>query len=473
MNNNSKKLFLGLIVSVIAFVSGISYAYFAATIQNLGVRETSITLAELGSLKLTASEATYTSGGQYPGDMAIQKIVVEPVNKGVGIYEIDLNAVVPSEFGSDVEIKLYKSLDNTEVTITEGDLTQSGTQYTRVDTLNANGLIPVYEGVLQNGENILYQEDFEVINQSGLKVRENSSSTAYAKYTFYLVYIYKNNGRQNAQMGKTFSGTVSGKIIQEKTPSESHVVSFVLIDYDANCSLRKASFENHELVSWVAYDCDTLQEIGPITEGYVGGLYTNNIEQLVDGMFYETSYYYDDTNPGVLAIDDVRSLDSSELENYYSMWETDQSYESNLDALANFNGDLVLYYSEYYSPIAEPYVVTFVNLVGEFNSCSSVLKVEFDENGDPVSAHPVSCDTGDDDVFDEYNVYEVLENETDDGSKGYYYDPEAPDSTIDFTDSSEISSLISNLDNYAYSEFSNINFGIGESDYTLYHIIGE
>ena len=122
---NKKRLTIGFLVAFIAVVAGVSYAYFTATFQNLGVRETSITAAEMGSIKLTATQATYTSGGQYPGDMAIQKFTVEPVSKGSGIYELDLTGVIDeSIFGSDVEIQLYKSIDNTEVTVTEGDLTQ-------------------------------------------------------------------------------------------------------------------------------------------------------------------------------------------------------------------------------------------------------------------------------------------------------------------------------------------------------------
>ncbi|MBR1679151.1 MAG: hypothetical protein IJ704_00710, partial [Bacilli bacterium] len=69
---------------------------------------------------------------------------------------------------------------------------------------------------LKNGLNILYQEEFEVIEESGsLKVRENPTSTAYPKYTFYLVYNYKNNGNQNNQMGQTFNGTISGRLVKE------------------------------------------------------------------------------------------------------------------------------------------------------------------------------------------------------------------------------------------------------------------
>ena len=215
-NQKDKKKLIGILIAVILVTIGVSYAYFVATFQNLGVRTTELSTEVLGSLKLTAEEATYTSGGQYPGDMAIQKFYIEPVGVGKGTYEIDLTGVIDeSIFASDVEIQLYKSLDNTAVTITEGELTQNGAQFSRVDTLVTNGLTPVYTGTLKNGVNILLQEDFEVINQSGLKVREKSTDTAVNKYTFYLVYNYKNNGNQNAQMGQTFSGTVSAKIIEE------------------------------------------------------------------------------------------------------------------------------------------------------------------------------------------------------------------------------------------------------------------
>ncbi|MBR1818377.1 MAG: hypothetical protein IJ772_05950, partial [Bacilli bacterium] len=101
MNKKEKTMIGVVLVSVFMITISISYAYFTATLQNLGVRETSFTAAEMGSLKLTATEATYTSGNQYPGDMAIQKFEVEPVSKGTGIYELDLTGVIDeSIFGS-------------------------------------------------------------------------------------------------------------------------------------------------------------------------------------------------------------------------------------------------------------------------------------------------------------------------------------------------------------------------------------
>ena len=356
-SNNQKKLWVGLFIALIALVSGISYAYFTASFQNLGTRETSITLAELGSLKLTAEEATYTSGNQYPGDMAIQKFYVEPVSKGKGVYELDLTGVIDETiFGSDVEIQLYKSIDNTEVTVTEGDLTQSGTQFSRVDTLVTNGLTPIYNKALKNGLNILYQEEFEVIEESGsLKVRENSTSTSYPKYTFYLVYNYKNNGNQNNQMGQTFTGTISGKLIDSKTLSNSHTATFVMTTTNAgtdSCeNIIRAYYEDDELTSLYNVSCDTLQETEQITSGYdFVGNETTDINEILFSYTMEKNYYVNTENISELAnvTDDtvLKELNynlTSELAPYES-WEnySQEDYE-------NIDYDVVLYNCTDYS----------------------------------------------------------------------------------------------------------------------------
>ena len=281
--NNQKKLTIGLIVALITLVTGISYAYFTATFQNLGVRETNITASTMGSLKLTSTEATYTSGNQYPGDMAIQKFTVEPVSKGSGVYELDLTGVIDeSIFGNDVEIQLYKSIDNTEVTVTEGDLTQEGENYSRVDTLVTNGLTPIYNKALKNGLNILYQEEFEVIEESGvLKVRENSTSTAYPKYTFYLVYNYKNNGNQNNQMGQTFNGTISGKIIDKKSnPALETLKSLQALNPNLEVTPTTAANPDFSLVAPREENVN-----GDGKEAQISGLYAMEDD-------YGTSYYF-------------------------------------------------------------------------------------------------------------------------------------------------------------------------------------
>ena len=224
-----EKIMIGIVlISVLMITISMSYAYFTATFNNVGNRDTSITAAQVGSIRLNAEAATYTSERQYPGEMTVQKFYIEPVGEGKGIYEIDLTGVInESLFGGDVEISLYKALTNEEVTVTKGELTQDGDHYYRVDSLNTNGLTPIYTGTLKNGINILCQEEFEVINQSGLKIRENSSSSSVSKYTYYLVYNYKNNGEQSSQMGTTFSGTISAKLINEIS---SHTISYFLLN---------------------------------------------------------------------------------------------------------------------------------------------------------------------------------------------------------------------------------------------------
>lgn len=215
MTKKEKTMIFVVLISVFVITISMSYAYFTATFNNVGTRDTSITAAQVGSIRLNAEAPTYTSEKQYPGEMTVHKFYVEPVGIGKGFYEIDLDATLPNVFASDVEVSLYRSINNEEVTVTKGELTQDGDNYYRQDTLNTNGLTPIYTGVLTNGENILHQQAFEVFNDSGLKIRKDSNSTAYPRYTYYLVYNYKNNGDQNAQMGSTFSGTVSIKLITE------------------------------------------------------------------------------------------------------------------------------------------------------------------------------------------------------------------------------------------------------------------
>ncbi len=221
MNNNKKKLFLGLFVAVISLISGLSYAYFSATVSNIGDMDTSITASELGSVKLTG-ETVYKSNDLYPGEMGVQKFKVEPIKVGKGVYEIDLTSSLPLFMLNSLEVQLYKVLDNTEITITEGELSltydsKTGEYcYSKVDSVNTNGLTPIYQRVMVDGENILVQEEFENIDDNGtLKIRENSTATAYEKYTYYLVYNYKDIGNQNDEMGLTFTGTVSIKLIQK------------------------------------------------------------------------------------------------------------------------------------------------------------------------------------------------------------------------------------------------------------------
>ena len=78
-----KKTGLGTIaiIAIIVFISS-SFAYFTASLLNIGERETSITAAQLGSVRLVAEETTFVSNNFYPGEMAIQKFEIEPVSAG-------------------------------------------------------------------------------------------------------------------------------------------------------------------------------------------------------------------------------------------------------------------------------------------------------------------------------------------------------------------------------------------------------
>ncbi|MBR1680047.1 MAG: hypothetical protein IJ704_05410 [Bacilli bacterium] len=322
---NNKKLGIGLFIALIALVAGVSYAYFTASFQNLGTRETSITLAELGSLKLTAEEASYSSGEQYPGDIAIQKFYVEPVTKGKGIYELDLTGVIDETiFGTDVEVSLYKSIDTTEVTVTEGELTQEGSNFSRVDALVTNGLTPVYTGSLKNGLNKLFQEEFEVVSEgSTLKIRQNTESTAYPKYTFYLVYNYKNNGNQNNQMGQTFSGTISGKIIDKlSNPALDTLES--LQELNPNLVVTTSTSINPNFAriapqesAGVTYDSD-----------YGWGYLANGTDTYIT---YASDFNYDETT-GVYTLVNYTTCQYSacynDLVNKYVIMNSDYSYGS-------------------------------------------------------------------------------------------------------------------------------------------------
>ncbi|MBR1748357.1 MAG: hypothetical protein IJ743_01025 [Bacilli bacterium] len=347
-----EKIMIGIVlISVLMITISMSYAYFTSTFNNVGNRDTSITAAQVGSIRLNAEAATYTSEKQFPGEMTVQKFYIEPVGEGKGIYEIDLTGVInESLFGSDVEISLYKAVTNEEVIVTKGELTQDGDHYYRVDTLNTNGLTPIYTGTLKNGLNILYQEEFEVINESGLKIRKDSSFTAVSRYTYYLVYNYKNNGEQSAQMGTTFSGTISAKLINEKTLTNSHIVTFVITEReggtDSCYGIIRAYYEDNELASLYRVSCSTLQETEQITSGYdFSGFETTDINSILDAYTLESSYFVNTQNVDTLIdVSDsqvLAQLNSSLIQESlpYQRWE---NYEF-ADDYSDIDYDVVLY----------------------------------------------------------------------------------------------------------------------------------
>ena len=204
-----------VLLLVIVSVIGASYAYFATVNKTTGNdKDLNIVTEDLGNIKWEGTKV-YTSGDLLPGECGIQTFTIEKNSaSGKGIYEIDLKGILDESFGTDVEITLYKSTDTTtnNVTIKEGNSTISGDttkQYYKEDSVVLNGTPEKVYGAkaLQNKDQIiLEQADFDNSNLQ--------------KTTYYLVYCYKNNGNQDKQQGKSFSGEISVRLILEKGSQE-------------------------------------------------------------------------------------------------------------------------------------------------------------------------------------------------------------------------------------------------------------
>ena len=233
-----------------------SLAYFAVNNQNDG-NETNIniTTEELGSI-LWKGTKVFTSYDLLPGQMGIQEFTIEKNSEnGTGIYEIDLAGVLPEEFGTDIEISLYKTTDpiSNNITVDVADPTLENEQLYQEDSLNITGTPElVYQGTLTNNSQIiLEQADFDV--------------TTLEKTTYYLVYHYKNNGNQDNQQGLTFSGTISVRIINEKMSFSDALA--LCDDTASNCMIENAE-KSDELVYDETVD-NNLRYIGADPNNYV------------------------------------------------------------------------------------------------------------------------------------------------------------------------------------------------------------
>ena len=232
---DKKTIIIAVVILLLVLVGavGASYAYFATVNKTTGNdKNLNIVTEDLGNIKWEGTKV-YTSGDLLPGECGIQTFTIEKNSaSGKGIYEIDLKGILDESFGSDVEITLYKSTDTTtnNVTIKEGNSTISGDttkQYYKEDSVVLNGAPEKIYGTkaLQNKDKIiLEQADFD--------------NSTLQKTTYYLVYCYKNNGNQDSQQGKSFSGEISVKLILEKTAPEiigEKVTDAVtmLADYDS------------------------------------------------------------------------------------------------------------------------------------------------------------------------------------------------------------------------------------------------
>ena len=163
---NKKITILIVIICTLVVEIGVSLAYFAVNNQNDG-NETNlnITTERLGSILWTGTKV-FTSYDLLPGQIGIQEFTIEKnSDNGVGIYEIDLAGVLPSEFGTDIEISLYKTTepDTNNVTVNESEPTLENQQIFQNDSLNITGTPElVYQGTLTNNtQTILEQADFD------------------------------------------------------------------------------------------------------------------------------------------------------------------------------------------------------------------------------------------------------------------------------------------------------------------------
>ena len=234
LEKKKRCLVLVIILLSVAVISLLgTYAYYVASVGGSGNttnNQTSVTAVDLGSI-FYDGVTTFTGTNLYPGQKFVQEFKIGPnSDTGIGTYEIDLEGVLPSEFGSDVTIRLYKTTDktNNNVVRTEGSLVQSNGQYYQEDTITVNGTPElVYDSTLTNSSQIiLEQADFDV--------------TTMQETTYYLVYDYANNGNQDAQQGKIFNSKVTVRLVQVESgeieepwePNVKYAVSIYGIEED-------------------------------------------------------------------------------------------------------------------------------------------------------------------------------------------------------------------------------------------------
>ncbi len=266
---NKKVVVLIIIICTLVVGIGVSLAYFAVNNQNDGNEANlNVTTEQLGSILWTGTKV-FTSYDLLPGQIGIQEFTIEKnSDNGIGIYEIDLAGVLPSEFGTDIEISLYKTTDpiSNNVTVNVADPTLENEQLYQEDSLNITGSPElVYEGTLtNNAQIILEQADFDV--------------TTLEKTTYYLVYHYKNNGNQDNQQGLAFSGTIGVRIINEKMSFSDALA--LCDDPAANCMIKNAE-KSEELVYDETVD-NNLRYIGAAPNNYV--LFNNELWRIIGVM---------------------------------------------------------------------------------------------------------------------------------------------------------------------------------------------
>ena len=173
MNNKKYGLTL-LIISILVITIGITYAYYSAQVQGTGNTnaESSARTATIGEVEFNG-ETTFDSSTLeeiYPGFIGVQTFTIGPAKNGSGIYEVDLTSTVPTAFGSDIKLALYKTSDaeNNNITREEGTLTINNNQYTKQDTIKTTGTLEkVYDGTLSTiTQEMLEQVEFTIENNA-------------------------------------------------------------------------------------------------------------------------------------------------------------------------------------------------------------------------------------------------------------------------------------------------------------------
>ena len=217
---NKKQILSLLIISILVITIGLTYAYYMAQVQGTGNTnaESSARTATVGEVEFYGEDTFDTTNiGRdiYPGFIGVQKFTIGPYSDGHGVYEIDLQATVPTAFNNDIKLTIYKTSDSDTNSIDseEGSLTVSNNRYVKQDNLLITGsLTKVYEGSLKNtDETVLEQVEFNI---DGAEF-ETPDTTPDGFYTYYAVYEYLDNGNQNSQQGLDFNAKITVKYVLE------------------------------------------------------------------------------------------------------------------------------------------------------------------------------------------------------------------------------------------------------------------
>ena len=297
-----KSIIIAVVILLLVLVGavGASYAYFATATKTSGNdKNLNIVTEDLGNIKWEGTKV-FESSDLLPGECGIQTFTIEKNStSGKGIYERDLKGIFDEAFGSDVEITLYKSTDTAtnNVTIKEGNSTISGDttkQYYKEDSVVLNGTPEKVYGAkaLQNKEQIiLEQRDFD--------------NSTLSKTTYYLVYCYKNNGNQDNQQGKSFSGEISVRLILEKGSQEED---------GENAAKYVATLATTDTTNLAVDDYNNTRYIGKDPNNYVN----------IDGDIWRIIGVMKDIDDGTGTKSDRVKLIRSESIGSYS-WDTSDS----------------------------------------------------------------------------------------------------------------------------------------------------